>query len=205
MTESSLLSAAVLLFLVMDPLGNIPTFLVALRHVEPERQRAVIVRELLIALGVLAGFLLGGQYVLTVFHISGPSLSIAGGVILFLIALRMIFPAQEAHGGDGGEGEPFIVPLAIPYVAGPSTMATVMLLVTREPARWVEWLGALGVAWLAAAVILYFAGDFRRLLGRRGLRALERLMGMILTAVAVQMGLTGVGEFVRTLGRVPGG
>lgn len=205
MSESSMLSAAVLLFLVMDPLGNIPTFLVALRHVEADRQRVVIVRELLIALGVLVGFLFGGQYVLTVFHISEPSLSIAGGVILFLIALRMIFPGPDTHSGDGAEGDPFIVPLAIPYVAGPSTMATVMLLVTREPARWVEWLGALGIAWLATAVILYFAADLRRLLGRRGLTALERLMGMILTAVAVQMGLTGIGEFVRTLGTAPGG
>lgn len=200
MNESSLLSAAVLLFLVMDPLGNIPLFLVALRHVGEERQRAVIVRELAIALAVLVGFLLGGQYVLTVFHISGPSLSIAGGVILFLIALRMIFPDHDGHAGDGTDADPFIVPLAIPYVAGPSAMATVILLVTREPARWTEWLGALALAWSVSAVILYFAADLRRILGHRGLTALERLMGMVLTAVAVQMALTGVRDFVSTLG-----
>lgn len=200
MIDPSVLSAAVLLFLVMDPLGNIPLFLLAVKDVPPERQRAVIARELLIALGVLVVFLLGGTYVLRIFHISGPSLGIAGGVILFLIALRMVFPDHDGHHhADPADADPFIVPLAIPYVAGPGAMATVILLVTREPARRLEWLAALGAAWLAAALILYFAADLRRVLGRRGLTAAERLMGMILTAVAVQMALNGVRDFVETL------
>jgi multiple antibiotic resistance protein len=192
----TILSAAVLLFLVMDPLGNIPMFLVALAVVEPRRQRSVLVRELLIALGVLLVFLFGGRYLLEVFSISQPSINIAGGVILFLIAIRMIFPAGEGVFAEAQEGEPLVVPLAIPYLAGPSAMAVVMLLATREPERWMDWLIALAAAWSASAVILVFAANLSSLLGKRGLTALQRLMGMLLTAVAVQMALTGVREFL---------
>jgi multiple antibiotic resistance protein len=192
----SILSAAVLLFLVMDPLGNIPMFMVALANVEPALRKRVVIRELLIALVVLVVFLLGGQYILQVFHISKPSLSIAGGIILFLIALKMIFRGQESMFGDAADAEPFIVPLAVPALAGPSAMATVILLVTREPTRLVDWLLAVGIAWSAAAAILLFAGELSRILGNRGLAAAQRLMGMLLTAVAVQMLLTGIREFL---------
>jgi len=195
----TIVSAAVLLFLVMDPLGNIPFFLVALKHVEPEKRKPVLMRELLIALGVLLVFLFAGQHLLDIFQISEPSLSISGGIILFLIALRMIFHGSEGVFSDPPEREPFIVPLAVPYLAGPSAMATVMLLVSREPGRWGHWLLALAAAWLASALILYWAADLSRLLRDRGLAAIERLMGMLLTAVAVQMALTGVRSFVSTL------
>jgi MarC family membrane protein len=192
----SILSAAILLFFVMDPLGNIPMFLVALREVDPARRRVVIVRELLIALAVLVVFLFGGEQVLRAFHISEPSLGIAGGVILFLIALRMVFPRHESTFGDFPDQEPFIVPLAVPYVAGPSAVATVILMVTRQPERRWEWLAALVLAWLAAAVILYCGATLSRLLGQRGLVAVERLMGMLLTALAVQMTLDGIRAFL---------
>lgn len=195
----SVLSAAVLLFVVIDPLGNVPPFLVALQRVDPARQRQVLLRELIIALFVLLFFLFAGRFVLDMFHISEPSLSIAGGIILFLIALRMIFGAHENVFGDPLDREPFIVPLAVPYLAGPSAIATVMLLVTREPARWAEWLTAVALAWAASAVILYFAAFLRHLLRERGLTAIERLMGLLLTAVAVQMLLSGIGEFLRSL------
>jgi multiple antibiotic resistance protein len=195
----SILSAAALLFVVIDPLGNIPLFLVALRDVDPNRRRYVVLRELGIALLVLLFFLFVGRHVLDVFHVSEPSLSIAGGIILFLIALRMIFRGEEGVFVETYDREPFVVPLAIPYLVGPSAMATVMLLVTRRPERWPDWLAAVGGAWLASAVILYFAADLSRLLGRRGLTALERLMGMLLTAVAVQMSLNGIAEFLRVL------
>jgi multiple antibiotic resistance protein len=191
----SIVSAAVLLFLVMDPLGNIPLFLVALRDVEPARQKQVIVRELLIALVVLVFFLFGGEYLLQVLQVSGPSLSIAGGVILFLIALRMIFPSGNDVFADFPDKEPFIVPLAVPYLAGPSAVATVMLLVWREPQRRLEWLLAVAAAWLASAVILYWGAALSQVLGQRGLVAMERLMGLLLTAVAVQMALTGLQAF----------
>jgi MarC family membrane protein len=193
----SIVSAAVLLFFVMDPLGNIPSFLVALREVEPARRKYVIVRELLIALAVLVAFLIAGAQLLRVFHISEPSLSISGGIILFIIALRMVFPTGDGVPVELPDKEPFIVPLAVPLLAGPSAAATIILLVTREPERRWEWLLALVGAWLAAALILYFGAALSRLLGQRGLLALERLMGMLLTALAVQMTLDGIAAFVR--------
>jgi len=196
-------SAAVLLFLVMDPLGNIPFFLAALRHVEPARQGRVIARELLIAYTVMVGFLFAGQFVLGVLRLSEPALTIAGGVILFLIAVRMVFPTPERSLHERVEGEPFIVPLAIPYVAGPSVLATELLLMSREPARWADWLAALSIAWLAAAVIVLLGSRLRAYLGEKGLTALERLMGMVLVAVAIQMFLSGIERFVAGL-RNPG-
>jgi MarC family membrane protein len=190
----SLLSAAVLMFFVMDPLGNVPFFLSALRHVEPKRQRRVIARELVIALAVLIFFLFAGQYILDVLHVSATALRISGGVVLLLIALRMIFPAPDKSMREDIAGEPFIVPLAVPYTAGPSALATELLLVSGEPERWPVWLGAVLLAWLATAVILYFATGVSRYLGERGLIAIERLMGMLLITVAVQMLMDGLSQ-----------
>jgi multiple antibiotic resistance protein len=192
-------SAGLLLFLVMDPLGNIPFFLTALKRVDAARQRTVVVRELLIALGVLVCFLFAGRYVLELLHISEPALTAAGGVILLLIAVRMIFPSPEKTMQEEFGEEPFIVPLAIPYVAGPSALSTELLLTSREPNRWPEWLIATCAAWLVCSVILYFASGFRHLLGQRGLVAVERLMGMVLVTIAVQMLMTGIGQFVSLL------
>lgn len=190
----SMLSAVVLLFLVLDPLGNIPLFLVALKNVDPAKHNRIIVRELLIGLLVLIFFLFMGRYFLILMHVSKPALSISGGMVLFLIAIKMIFSGAEDVFGIGIEGEPFIVPLAIPLIAGPSAMATVLLLMAQEPARWLEWLGALLSAWALASLILVFSKGLRRLLKTRGLTALERLMGMILTTVSVEMLVTGIRE-----------
>lgn len=196
-------SAAMLLFLVMDPLGNVPFFLTALKNVEPARQRLVIVRELLIALAALVLFLFAGRYLLELLHISDPALTISGGVILFLIAIRMIFPSSERTLQEEDFGEPFIVPLAIPYVAGPSALATELLLISQEPARWPEWLLAVLIAWLATSVIIYFSSGLRRYLGKRGLVAIERLMGMVLITVSIQMLLTGIERFLISPGVAP--
>jgi MarC family membrane protein len=196
----SVVSAALLLFVVIDPLGNVPMFLSALRPVDPARRRRVIVRELIIALAVLVFFLFAGRFLLDLFHVSEPSLSISGGVVLFLIALRMIFPAADDQRTGGGDPEPFIVPLAVPYLAGPSAVASVMLLATREPERWPEWLLAVCAAWLASAVILYSGAAVSRFLGERGLIAIERLLGLLLTAVAVQMTLNGIRAFLAPAG-----
>lgn len=185
-------SAALLLFLVMDPLGNIPVYLSALKSVQPERQRHIVVRELLMAYGILVLFLFAGRYILTLLRISDPALGIAGGIVLFLISLRMVFPSAESTLDENIKGEPFIVPLAVPYVAGPSALAAVMLLMSREPSRWPDWLAALSVAWLVCAVILISGSRLSRVLGQRGLIAMERLMGLVLVAVAVQMFLEGL-------------
>jgi multiple antibiotic resistance protein len=193
----TMIAAAVLLFLVMDPLGNVPFFLTELKRVRPERRRAVVVRELLIALGVLIGFLFTGGILLDLLRISGTALTVAGGVILLLIALRMIFPTRDHSLQEEVSGEPFIVPLAIPYLAGPSALATELLIINQDPGRWPEWLGAVLLAWLATAIIVYFATDLGRLLGERVLIAVERLMGMVLVAVAIQMLLTGLDLYFR--------
>lgn len=188
----TVLSAAVLLFLVMDPFGNIPLFLVYLRGLPPKRQRYVVCREMLIALAILVVFLFFGRLLLDVLHVSESSLGIAGGIILFMIAVNMVFSGTEQMFGRQHEGEPFVVPLAIPLIAGPSSMATVMLLMARRPDRWADWLVALVAAWALSGVILLLAPLFSRGLGSRGLAALERLMGLLLTTVAVEMFVSGV-------------
>jgi MarC family membrane protein len=193
----TLYSAAVLLFFVMDPLGNVPLFLAALRDVDPARIRTVIVRDLLFALLIMVGFLFSGRLLLSALHVSPAALTAAGGVILLVIALRMIFPTHERNLHEEVREEPFIVPLAIPYTAGPSVLATELLFMSRDPQRWPVWLGAILLAWTASAVILYFAAGLRRVLGDRGLIALERLMGMLLVTVAMEMLMSGIAEFLQ--------
>ncbi|HOX72719.1 MAG: YhgN family NAAT transporter [Dokdonella sp.] len=195
----STLSAGILLFLIMDPLGNIPLFLSLLKHVAPQRRRLVLVRELLIALVVLFAFLFSGKYLLDALQIKAESVSIAGGIILFLIGIRMIFPPKDGIFGGDVDAEPFIVPMAIPAVAGPSTMAAVMLLANSSPGRTVDWSIALFLAWLATSVILISSTYLYRWLGHSVLVALERLMGMLLVALSVQMFLDGVVAYVRPI------
>ncbi len=185
-------SAALLLFLVMDPLGNILLFVGALQGVPQERRARVVARELVIAYAVLVLFLFTGEHLMGWLGISNQALSIAGGIVLFLIAMRMVFPSAENTLAENLRGEPLVVPLAIPYVAGPSTLATLMLLMSREPARWAEWWGALTAAWVVSAAILVAGGHLSRFLGRRGLLALERLMGLLLVALAVEMFIQGL-------------
>ncbi len=182
----------VTLFLIMDPLGNVPIFLSVLKDVSPERRRQILVREVLIAYVVLLAFLVLGRYILQVLHLDQETISIAGGIVLFLIALRMIFPSHGGFTADTPEGEPFIVPLAIPLIAGPSTLAMLMLMQRSEPgATWELWL-ALTIAWGLTAVILLAAPFFYRVLHQRGLIAMERLMGMVLVMISVQMLLNGI-------------
>jgi len=187
----TLASAIVLLFLVIDPFGNVPFFVAALKDVDASRRKRVIVRELLIAYAVMVLFLFAGQPFLKVLGISGPALTIAGGVLLFLIALRMVFPMRGRSAQEDIDGEPFIVPLAIPYVAGPSVLAVELLLMSEEPTRWPVWLIATTVAWAATSIVVFFGSQVAERLGPRGLIAIERLMGMILVAIAIQMFLTG--------------
>jgi MarC family membrane protein len=188
------LSTAFLLFLVLDPVGNIPAFLAVLNSVPAERHTRIIVREMLIALATLVLFLMLGQYILAALQVSYGSLGVAGGIIMFLIAVRMVFPVPRGAPSEDLDGEPFIVPLAIPLVAGPAAMATLMLLMARKPQDWPQWLAALLLAWGVSGAILLFAERLGRLLGKRTLNAIERLMGLILTAVAVEMFINGLGQ-----------
>ena len=184
-------SATVLLLLICDPLGNIPVFASTLKNVAPERRTRVILREVSIAFGLLLTFMFIGDAFLRVMGLSGLSLQIAGGVVMFLIALRMIFPPLPAAGAMLA-GEPLIVPLAIPALAGPSALATVMLLVSQAPERRLEWVAALSVTMAVCAVVLVLAERIQRLVGDRVVVAFERLMGLILVAVSVEMLIRGV-------------
>ena len=197
MTTMTILSAALTLFLILDPLGNVPVFLSVLKPLPQHRQKAVLLRELVIALVVLMAFLWGGKYALDLMHLQQESVSIAGGIVLFLIGIRMIFPSAEGVMGELPDSEPFIVPLAIPLVAGPSGMAAVMLMGSSQPGRMFDWSLALLLAWGATAAILMCSTLLYKLLGQRALAALERLMGMLLVAISVQMFLDGLAAYLK--------
>ncbi len=194
------LSATILLILITDPFGNIPIFANALKNVAPARRPIVILREVLIAFVLLLTFMFIGDGFLRVMNLSALSLQIAGGVILFLIALRMIFPPAPSGEVAQQLTEPLIVPLAIPALAGPSALATVMLLVSQAPERRWEWIAALSVTMLVCAVVLVLAERIQRVLGERFIIAVERLMGLILVAVAVEMLLRGFKIFAGQIG-----
>ncbi len=196
----SVASAALLLFLILDPLGNIPVFLSLLRSLPPRRQRIVLARELLIALIVLMLFLWCGKFALELMHLREESVSIAGGIVLFLIGIRMIFPPPEGLMGEIPDGEPFIVPMAIPLVAGPSGMAAVILMGSNDPARLGDWSLALMIAGAATAAILFSATYLYKWLGQRVLVAVERLMGMLLVAISVQMLMDGIATYLQVKG-----
>src|SRR5438093_4908149 len=195
--ETSFASAVVILLLVTDPIGNIPLFVSLLRHVNPIRRVRVIVRECAIALAVLLICVPFSGSLLELFGLSDRSLNLADGVILFLIALRMIFHGPEGIFGETASGEPFIVPLAIPSIAGSAAIATVILLVSRAPQRMPEWLLAVTVAVAACLVVLVFAERISRWVGEEVLAAFERLMGWLLTAIAVEMLSRGTEGFLR--------
>jgi MarC family membrane protein len=196
-----IVSATILLILVMDPFGNMPLVISVLKNVEPGARTRVVLRECAIAYAVLLTFIFVGQKFMQLLRLSDTALGIAGGLILFLIALRMVFPHAEGIFGETGEKGTFIVPLAIPAIAGPSALATVLLLVSREPQRVFEWVGALSLAMLASALVMVSAQAVSRWIGKRGIIAMERLMGMVLTAIAVEMLLAGIERFILQLPR----
>ncbi len=191
-SSMNLYTAAITLFLVMDPFGNIPVFFSSLSVVEPERRNKVLIRELIIALMVLVFFFFFGKFILDGLHLSQPALTISGGIILFLIAIKMIFPASQGPQEASSRDEPFIVPLAIPLIAGPSAMAMVMLFSTSTEMNTYTGLAALLISWSLTSFILGGAVQLHRFIKPRLLLALERLMGMILTTLAIQMLLNGI-------------
>jgi len=191
-----ILSAVVTLFLIMDPLGNIPLFVSTLRPVRPDRRVRVLVRELLFAYAVLLGCVFLGKPALQLLGLERETISVAGGIVLFLIALRMIFPAERGSSGDVLDGEPFLVPLAVPLVAGPSTLAAILLLQRSSPGNTGALLLALTIAWALSGAILLSSSFLYRLLRERGLIAMERLMGMLLVMIAVQMFMNGIKVFL---------
>ncbi len=199
MNWNDIASVAVTLFFIMDPLGNVPVFNAILSNFDSTRRMKIMSRELLIALLILFGFLFSGNAILGFLGLSQSSLSIAGGMLLFIISLRMIFPKTTSRDEIDGAEDPVIVPLAVPMIAGPSTIAILLLLSSSQPERIVEWSVSLVLAWLATAILLVASPFLMQVLGTRGARALERLMGMILVILATQMLLNGIRDFVVSL------
>ncbi|MFM0734263.1 MarC family protein [Paraburkholderia sediminicola] len=198
--EYTFLSATILLILITDPLGNIPLFISCLRGVSPKRRTIVILREMAIAFAILLVFMVVGDGFLRMMSLTDQSLRIGGGIVLFLIALRMVFPHPDGpFGGDTRGGEPLIVPLAIPALAGPSALATVMLLTSQAPGKMFEWIGALTVTMVVCAIVLMLAERIQAWLGERTMMAFERLMGLVLVAISVEMMLGGIRSFVHQL------
>ncbi|HZZ01923.1 MarC family protein [Paraburkholderia sp.] len=198
--EYTFLSATILLILITDPLGNIPLFISCLRGVSPKRRTIVILREVAIAFAILLVFMVVGDGFLRMMSLTDQSLRIGGGIVLFLIALRMVFPHPDGpFGGDTRGGEPLIVPLAIPALAGPSALATVMLLTSQAPGKMFEWIGALTVTMVVCAIVLMLAERIQAWLGERTMMAFERLMGLVLVAISVEMMLGGIRSFVHQL------
>ena len=189
------LSAAFMLLLIMDPLGNMPVFLSVLKQVPDQRRFRVIFRELLISYVVLLAFLFWGQYILAFLQIKTESIGIAGAIVLFIMALRMIFHDKNGVMGELPDGEPFIVPLAIPFIAGPTTMAALILLSNSDPDRFYDWFAALTAAWITTTILLLSAPVLLKILTHKGLDALERLMGLLLVAIAVQMFLDAITDY----------
>ena len=190
-------SSVFTLTLVMDPLGNMPPFVTALKGVPEARRRAVVTRELFIALGIMVFFLFFGKSLMTFLALDIVSLSVGGGIVLFLIAIQMNFPNPHSSFAEGPGGEPFIVPLAIPLVAGPSTLTTILIFSMKDGGGWAGTLAVVIVSWLINVAVLAGLSDrISRFMGARGLLAMEKLMGMILVTISVQMIMTGLKKFL---------
>lgn len=193
--DHSFFSALILLLLVLDPLGSLPIFIPIMRGVPPQRRRLVAVREVGIAFVVLLAFMFVGESFLRVMRLSERSLEVAGGVILLMVAIRMIFSHEGGVYGTPEGREPLIFPLAVPLLAGPSAMATVLLLASRQPDKLMSWVGALTCAMLVSGTVLMAADRIRRWVGDSVVSALEKLMGLVLTAIAVEMILAGLKRY----------
>lgn len=190
--NAEIISSAVILFFVLDSLGVVPILLTLLQDIEPQRRWKIIIRELLIALAILLIFLFFGKNLLSILQLESESVSIAGGIILFIIGIKMVFPSRHGSMGPNLEGEPLVVPLAIPLIAGPSALATLILFVNSDPNAMIDWLVVLLIAWGLTAIVLLSAPILYKILRKRGLAAVERLMGMILIMISVQMLVTGI-------------
>ncbi len=180
--------------LLMDPIGNVPIYVAVLKELPTRRQRIIVLREMFIALGTILLFYVSGDRILDALSVTPETIQISGGIILFIIALRMIFPPSKDTSVEFSGGEPFIVPLAIPLVAGPTILAAVMIYSQKEIAPFLVIL-ALFLAWLVTTLILIASTSIEKILGKRGIVACERLMGFVLTLIALQMFLEGIKQF----------
>lgn len=193
----TIFSISLVLFLIMDPIGNISSFLNMVKGIPPKKQRLILIREMLIALLVMVIFNYIGEGIYDLLQISDPAVRLSSGVILFLIAVQILFPNLTGIRENLPEEEPFIIPLAIPLIAGPSVLATIMLYAHMEQSQPVMLLSIL-CAWVAALLVLFAAKPLYKMMGDNGLMACEKLMGMVLVLLAIQRFLDGVEQYVAT-------
>ncbi len=197
--EFSIVSTAIVLIFVIDPFGAVPVILSILKDVPLQKRRTIIVREMFFGLGILVLFLFGGEFFLNIFHLETEAVRIAGAIIFFVIGIKMIFPGDEGSTGlYGSSKEPFMVPIAMPLIAGPSTLATLLVLGKSNASSMISLFFALILAWLVSASIMYLSPLLYTLLREKGLSALERLMGMLLLMMSVQMFIDGFRELIHT-------
>lgn len=192
----SLFTLALILFLIMDPVGNLSTYLNMVKDLDPKRQRWIVIREMLIVLAAMIVFNYIGEILFDLLQLEETTVRLSSGIILFLIAIKILFPASDSLRANIPKGEPFIFPLAIPLIAGPSLLATIMLFAHLETSQ-VVMLSAIFISWFAALIVFLFARPIKRLLGVNGLLACEKLMGMVLVLIAVQRFLEGIITFVK--------
>ncbi len=192
-----LINLSIILFLIMDPIGNISSFLNMVQGIPAERRRVIIIREMFIALIAMVVFNYLGEFIFNILSVSETTLRLTSGAILFLVAIKILFPSTDSLRANLPSGEPFVTPLAIPLIAGPALLATIMLFAHLETSQEAV-LGAIFVAWIAAAAILFFAAPIQRTLGNNGLMACERLMGLILVMLAIQRFLEGIQQLVKS-------
>ena len=192
----NLFTLTIILFLIMDPVGNISSFLSLLKDFPKEKRRKIIIREMLIALAAMLVFNFLGEYIFYILEISDTTVKLASGAILFLMAVKILFPSVDSLRANLPTGEPFITPLAIPLIAGPSLLATVMLFARLEPSQ-TTMLSAIFISWALAVSVLLMGSRLQRVIGSNGLMACERLMGMVLIMLAIQRFAEGIQQFVK--------
>ena len=202
--EMTFLSTVILFLLVLDPFGNIPVFISTMKEMPPRRRVTVALREHFFAFVISVLFFFWGRQILALLQLSTTTIGIAGGVVLLLIGLRMIFPVRGGIFGEFPQGEPFLVPLAIPCIAGPATLTSILLLASNSPERRWEWILAMSIAMALSALVAIGSGWLTRMLGERGIAGFERLVGLLLAAISVGMILRGIEEYVRHLQRTVG-
>lgn len=193
--DMSLFSITLILFLIMDPLGNIASYLKLIEGIPPRRVTWVVCREMTIALLFMILFIFIGEFILSILEISEITVRIASAMIIFLTAIKILFPATNSLRANLPAGEPFITPLAVPLIAGPSLLATIMLFAHIEPSSFTMF-ASIGIAWLASTIILLNAPLIHRIVGNNGLMAAERLTGMLLVMLAVQRFMEGIHQFI---------
>lgn len=207
MDWSFIVASASALFLVMDPPGNAPLVQGLLQKVDPKRRMSILVREMCIVLGLLFLFYFLGDEILGWLGLSSGSLNLTGGIMLFLIAVGMVFPSAASHEAHAHshEDEPFIVPVAMPLIVGPAAISLVMMqaAMASNQGKTSEGIMAMLLAWAASALILCFSGKLLSYLGEKGTVALTRLMGTVLVMIAVQMVLNGITAYLQSLNVIP--